>query len=117
MVHYIYSLPAHEKPDVLIDQINNINRFNQQFSVLIVLHLSKRFNLSDEQVKEIAEQPNVLINPERIITGFMDGSLFEAHLSNINHIYSLKINFRHFIFLASNMMFIRPMWEFKKQIL
>lgn len=113
MIHFVYSLPAHEKPDVLVDQINNINRFNREFSILIILHLSKRFVISDEQKKEIAEQPNVIINPESIITGFMDGSLYEAHLSNINHIYSLGINFGHIIFLASNMMFIRPMWELK----
>lgn len=113
MIHFVYSLPAHEKPDVLIDQINNINRFNKQFSILILLHLSKRFFLSDDHIKKLEAQPNVIINPERIITGFMDGSLYEAHLSNISHLYSLGINFGHIIFLASNMMFIRPMREIK----
>jgi len=109
MIDYVYSLPAHEKPQVLIDQITNLNKFNKHFSILIVIHLSQRFNLTDEDVLSIANQPNVLLNPERLITGFMDGSLYEAHLSNISFLYSSKIQFGHIIFIASNMMFVRQM--------
>jgi hypothetical protein len=109
MIDYVYSLPAHEKPQVLIDQIQNINKFNKNFTILIVIHLSQRFNLSDEELKCIASQPNVLVNPERLITGFMDGSLYEAHLSNISTLYSKQIPFGHIIFIASNMMFVRQM--------
>jgi len=109
MIDYVYSLPAHEKPQVLIDQIQNINKFNKNFTILIVIHLSQRFNLSDEELKCIASQPNVLVNPERLITGFMDGSLYEAHLSNISNLYSKQIPFGHIIFIASNMMFVRQM--------
>ena len=109
MIDYVYSLPAHEKPQVLIDQIQNLNKFNKHFSVLIVIHLSQRFNLTDEDLQSIASQPNVLLNPERLITGFMDGSLYEAHLSNISFLYSNKIQFSHIIFIASNMMFVRKM--------
>lgn len=113
MISFAYSLAAHEKPNVLIDQIQNINRYNKKFSIIIVLHLSKIFELNDVDLKEISSQPNVIVNPERLITGFMDGSLYEAHLSNINLIYSKKINFGHIIFLASNLMFVRQMWEIK----
>jgi len=109
MIYYVYSLPAHEKPQVLIDQIQNLNKFNKHFSVLIVIHLSQRFNLTDEDLQSIASQPNVLLNPERLITGFMDGSLYEAHLSNISFLYSNKIQFSHIIFIASNMLFVRKM--------
>ncbi|MFN5362273.1 MAG: hypothetical protein ACK5B4_04280 [Bacteroidota bacterium] len=109
MIDYVYSLPAHEKPQVLIDQIQNLNKFNKHFSVLIVIHLSQRFNLTDEDLQSIASQPNVLLNPERLITGFMDGSLYEAHLSNISFLYSNQIQFSHIIFIASNMMFVRKM--------
>jgi hypothetical protein len=109
MIDYVYSLPAHENPQVLIDQILNINKFNRNFTVLIVIHLSQRFKLSDEELNYISNQPNVLVNPERLITGFMDGSLYEAHLSNISILYSKQITFGHIIFIASNMMFVRQM--------
>jgi hypothetical protein len=109
MIDYVYSLPAHEKPQVLIDQILNLNKFNKHFSILIVIHLSQRFNLTDDEMQSIANQPNVLLNPERLITGFMDGSLYEAHLSNISFLYSNQIQFGHIIFIASNMMFVRQM--------
>ncbi|MFN7541003.1 MAG: hypothetical protein ACK5RQ_13230 [Bacteroidota bacterium] len=117
MISFAYSLAAHEKPNVLIDQIQNINRYNKKFSIIIVLHLSKIFELNDVDLKEILSQPNVIVNPERLITGFMDGSLYEAHLSNINLIYSKKINFGHIIFLASNMLFVRQMIEIKSDFI
>ncbi|MFM6130388.1 MAG: hypothetical protein ACKPBV_16960 [Sphaerospermopsis kisseleviana] len=109
MIDYVYSLPAHEKPQVLIDQIQNLNKFNKNFSVLIVIHLSQRFNLTTEEIESISIQPNVLLNPERLITGFMDGSLYEAHLSNILLLYDKQIQFGHLVFIASNMMFVRQM--------
>jgi len=109
MIHYVYSLPAHEKVAVLEDQINNISRFNQAFSIRIVLHLSKRFLLSQDDLDYLLALPNVMINPERLFTGFMDGSLYEAHLSNIKYVYSQKITFGHIIFIASNLAFVKPM--------
>jgi hypothetical protein len=109
MVHFIYSLPAHEKIEVLVDQINNTNKFNSRFSIRIVLHLSQRFVLSTSEIEILSALPNVLINPERLLTGFMDGSLYEAHLSNISFVYSQQIEFGHIIFLASNLMFVKQM--------
>ena len=109
MISFAYSLAAHEKPTVLIDQIQNINRFNKNYSILIILHLSKIFELTEDELNDISSQPNVLLNPERLITGYMDGSLYEAHLSNINFFYTKEIEFGHIIFLASNMMFVRQM--------
>ena len=90
MIDFIYSLPAHEKIEVLVDQINNTNKFNSQFSIRIVLHLSQRFVLSTSEIEMLAALPNVLINPERLLTGFMDGSLYEAHLSNITFVYCIR---------------------------
>lgn len=109
MINYIYSLPAHEKIEVLVDQINNINKFNEKFSIAIVLHLSKHFLLNETELNRIANLPNVYINPERLITGFMDGSLYEAHLSNILFVYTQKLEFNHIIFIASNLAFVKPM--------
>ena len=117
MVHFIYSLPAHEKVEVLVDQINNTNKFNSRFSIRIVLHLSQRFVLSDNEIAMLAALPNVLINPERLITGFMDGSLYEAHLSNISFVYSQQIEFGHIIFLASNLMFVKQMVTLKSDFI
>jgi hypothetical protein len=117
MVHFIYSLPAHEKFEVLVDQINNTNKFNGRFSIRIVLHLSQRFVLSANEIEMLAALPNVLINPERLLTGFMDGSLYEAHLSNISFVYSQQIEFGHIIFLASNLMFVKQMFALKSDFI
>jgi hypothetical protein len=117
MVHFVYSLPAHERIEVLVDQINNTNKFNNQFSIRIVLHLSQRFVLSYNELEMLAALPNVLINPERLLTGFMDGSLYEAHLSNIAFVYSQKIEFGHIIFIASNLMFVKQMFELKSDFI
>jgi hypothetical protein len=117
MVHFIYSLPAHEKIEVLVDQINNTNKFNSRFSIQIVLHLSHRFVLSTSEIEMLATLPNVLINPERLLTGFMDGSLYEAHLSNITFVFSQQIEFGHIIFLASNMMFVKQMFGLKSDFI
>jgi hypothetical protein len=65
----------------------------------------------------LAALPNVLINPERLLTGFMDGSLYEAHLSNISFVYSQQIEFGHIIFLASNLMFVQQMFELKSDFI
>lgn len=117
MVHFIYSLPAHEKIEVLVDQINNTNKFNSRFSIRIVLHLSQRFVLSANEIEMLAALPNVLINPERLLTGFMDGSLYEAHLSNISFVYSQQFEFGHIIFLASNLMFVKQMFALKSDFI
>ena len=117
MIDFIYSLPAHEKIEVLVDQINNTNKFNSQFSIRIVLHLSQRFVLSTSKIEMLAALPNVLINPERLLTGFMDGSLYEAHLSNISFVYSQQFEFGHIIFLASNLMFVKQMFALKSDFI
>lgn len=117
MVHFIYSLPAHEKIDVLADQIDNINKYNSHFKIKIVIHLSQRFTLTPNELENIAAMPNVLVNPERLLTGFMDGSLYEAHLSNITYIYTQQIAFGHFIFLASNLLFVKQMQPLKSDFI
>jgi len=117
MIDIVYSLPLHENLEVVIDQINNINKYNEHLTIKIVLHLSQKFNLTHDNIASIANQSNVLINPERLITGYIDGSLFEAHLSNINYTYQNQIKFSHIIFLSSNMMFIKQMWKLESDFI
>ncbi len=117
MVHIIYSLPAHEKVEVLADQIENINKYNSHLSIQIVIHLSQRFVLTSDELESLTTMPNVLINPERLLTGFMDGSLYEAHFSNISFLYTQSIEFGHIVFLASNLLFVKQMYPLKSDFI
>jgi hypothetical protein len=117
MIDIVYSLPVHENREVVIDQINNINKYNKHLTIKIVLHLSQRFYLTNDEITSITNLSNVLVNQERLITGYIDGSLFEAHLSNINCIYQNKLEFDHIVFLSSNMMFIRQMWKLESDFI
>jgi hypothetical protein len=36
----IYSIPCHESPECVIDLIKNINYFNSNFSICIILHIN-----------------------------------------------------------------------------
>lgn len=105
----VFSIPVHEKFEVIVDQIININHFNPNCA--IVLHLSKKFDysgtvLSEEQFRQIVEGfGNVFINENRMDTAFYN--IVHTHVSNYEYIAS-KVNFEYFVLTASNEEFIRP---------
>lgn len=110
MKHYslLFSIPVHERLDVVVDQIFNILHFNP--SSAIVLHLSQKFDydnspLSKQDFVSIVSQfPGVLINPESLRTNLLD--IIQVHLSNFGYASSV-IDFDYFCMSASNELFIR----------
>ncbi|MGL5625286.1 hypothetical protein, partial [Cetobacterium sp.] len=78
MYKFCISIPVHEKFDVILDQINNINYFLK--GTMIILHLSKSFEIKDEEIKILESFGNVYINSERVSTKW--GHILHAHISN-----------------------------------
>lgn len=99
------SIPVHENPDVIVDQMQNFSRFFPQ--ARIVLHLSKSAVFSIEFLQKKLDEShisNVLINPTQIETKW--GSIIQAHLANIRYIIS-QGNAEKVIFHSSNDMLIQ----------
>lgn len=104
----VFSIPIHEKFEVVLDQILNFFHFNQDCA--IVYHLSQGFNYKesllskDDFLDAISKIGNVFINPESVRTGGAD--IIQAHLSNFRYINSF-LDFDFFSLCASNELFIK----------
>lgn len=104
----VFSIPIHERLDVVLDQIINITFFNPESC--IVLHISQTANFNDSCVNykkfnEILKQyPQVYINPNRLRTGAYD--IIQTHLSNFCYISSAA-DFDYFCMMSSNELFIK----------
>ena len=104
----VFSIPVHEKTEVVIDQIININHYNENCA--IVLHISKAFdfvnsNVSEKRFVEIVNSfGNVYINDIRLKTIYCN--IVHVHVINFEYIERLA-EFDYFILLASNEEFIR----------
>lgn len=97
----VVSIPVHEKPDVINDQIENLKRFLDQ--PIIVLHISKSFY---EKYKEedICLKKDVYINPSHLETAW--GNIYKTHISNFKYIYNI-LDFDYFIMHSSNDMYVK----------
>lgn len=107
------SIPVHEKPDVIVDQMQN---FEEYFSeAKIILHLSNGANFSKDDLKSQLEQAgltNTLINPIQVETQW--GGIIQAHLANIRYIIKLG-DAEKIIFHSSNDMLVkRGVYEYVK---
>jgi hypothetical protein len=104
----VFSIPIHERFEVVVDQILNFFHYNPNCA--IVFHVSQGFNYKgsaltkDEFTSIINEIGNVYINPETVRTGRDD--IIQAHLSNFKYISS-KADFMFFSLCASNELFIK----------
>lgn len=107
-MNLMFSIPVHEKPEVVIDQIINFQHFNPGCG--IVLHISDKFDFSREKLsykefKSIIEKlPNVYINPVSVRTGISD--IIQAHISNFRYVDGIT-QFEKFCLCASNEIFVK----------
>jgi hypothetical protein len=100
----IYSITAHEKPEVIHDLIRNIKKYNQCNSFLICLHLNhKMFS------NFYTDDPCVVVNPEPYDKKKFTHLILKAHLDNYDYLEKGGIEFRSIMLLASNCMFIKQM--------
>lgn len=77
------SLLVHECPDVIIDQIENLNKF-YNYECVIILHVSKGSTIDVENVISMLLKNkinNVFLNEHRVETKW--GNISNAHMENI----------------------------------
>lgn len=102
------SIPVHEKPDVIINQIQNIKKY---IDAVIILHVSLSATFSREELRNVFVSHNiteddVIINPSSVKTSW--GSIINAHLSNIDFLSSLPLHDQDkIIFHSSNDMLVK----------
>ena len=98
----LFSLPVHERIDIINNQIQNIFKYNPDSK--IILHVNISYKDFDESI--ILKHPNVFINSKRFHYNPGKGLLW-IHTQNFFEAIRLNINFEYFALLASNEMFIR----------
>ncbi len=97
----VFSIPVHEKQDIINNQIENILNFNPNAKIVIHVNKSfKNFNVS------LINYPNVYINKERFNYKFGKGLLW-IHINNFLEALRLNLDFSYFCVISSNEMFIR----------
>lgn len=108
MLDIVFSIPIHERLEVVVDQIINFRHFNPNCG--FIFHFSQNFDyeksgLTRIQFEEIVSKiGNIYINPNSLRTGLSD--IIQAHLSNYQYIKD-KIQYEYFVMSASNELFIK----------
>lgn len=97
----IISIPVHEKPEVIHDQINNINKYFPEAEV--VLHVSKSY-FEQWRIEEIEDIKGVYINPTHLETTW--GDIVLPHVSNFEYIEKLGVDYDYFMMHSSNDMYV-----------
>jgi len=97
----LFSIPVHEKQDIINNQLENI--FNYNAGCKIILHINK--NYTDFDTIE-SNYPNLFINTNRY--KYVHGKgLFWIHAQNFLNAIEQNIDFEYFCIISSNEMFIK----------
>ncbi len=103
----LFSIPVHEKPEVVENQIQNFLKYNPGAAIL--LHISKQ--MPPEEVAQIQQltstYPQLFINSNQLYTGWANGCQFKIHLSNFHYALNQQIPFQYIALHASNDLFIQ----------
>lgn len=97
----LFSIPVHEKQDIVNNQIENIFNFNPNCK--IILHINESFLSFDIN---LSNYKNLFFNKSNIKYN-RGGDLLAFHISNFNYCINNNINFKFFIITASNELFIK----------
>ena len=100
----LFSLPVHERPDILADQLANIRRFCPD--AIVCVHVSPAFAGDLETFRALARAPGVLLNPRRLETVHGRG-LFHVHVSNAMHAVQAHPEIAKVCLISSNELFVR----------
>jgi hypothetical protein len=98
------SIPVHEKPEVVVNQMQNFARYLPEAKV--VLHVSKGAKFSVNELEDVLKKANIsnaLVNPKQVETKW--GSIIQAHIANIRYIIQ-RGDAEKVIFHSSNDMLI-----------
>lgn len=97
----VISIPVHEKPDVINNQIKNIKKYVKK--PIIVLHISSSFYKKYND-SEIEKFDDVYINTTHLDTKW--GGIYQTHVSNFKYIKD-RVSFDYFLMQASNDAFVK----------
>jgi hypothetical protein len=100
----LFSLPVHERPDIVRDQIENLLYFTP--GSLVCVHVSASAAESVDEYKRHCDLPGVFINPRRYETTAGKGIL-HTHISNFEHMAWQGEAFDKVMLISSNEMLIR----------
>lgn len=102
----VFSIPVHEKVEVVVDQVRNFRHYVP--NSVVVLHVARQWLVTDFTIRErLQEEAGVVVNTESLWTGYGDGSVLGAHVSNFRFAVKQGIKFEYFCLHASNDMFVR----------
>ncbi|ENU15169.1 hypothetical protein [Acinetobacter lwoffii] len=102
----LFSIAVHEEYDCVLDMIQNLNYYVPE--CYIILHIKQDFVFD---VKNFSKFSNVFINPEKFMTGYVDGSLLYVHLSNFLLAEKLSLKYQYFSIFGSNQLFVKKGYE------
>ncbi len=100
----LFSLPVHERPDIVEGQISNIARYCPGAAVAI--HVSPVFTGDMAAFKALEKTPGVFVNPNRLPTALGKG-LFHVHAVNFLHGMQCQPATDTVALISSNEMFVR----------
>ena len=98
----IISIPIHERPDVVLDQIRNINHYFPEAE--FVLHINKAF-FEKYNTSTLEGIPGVYLNTTHLQTEW--GNLLPPHLTNIDYLEDNNIQYDYLVFHSSNDLYVR----------
>ena len=107
-----FSLLAHEKPDFLEFQFENLRSFLLDKKVLIIVHFSEPFwNESSEVLEQICnvystDTMKVLINPNHYKTKWCSSPLLDGWITNLEIALNLNYTFKYFTLYSSTELII-----------
>jgi hypothetical protein len=97
----LFSIPVHEKQDIINNHIENILNYNPNSK--IILHINKSFKSFNNN---LSLYKNVYINSISLNYEHSKGLLL-IHINNFLEAIKLNIDFKYFIIISSNEMFIK----------
>jgi hypothetical protein len=103
----VYSLPVHEDIASVIDLIYNIQHFNKNVKSLIILHTNEAISNAIIKHNSIFPKDNVIVNPSVYAASTFNYKILKKHIDNFEYLLSLNIDFKVFMTLASNCLFIK----------
>lgn len=101
MVKIVISIPVHEAPDVVLDQIDNFRKFLAD--PVIIIHISGSTK-TIFPIDDITSRKNVFINPTHLKTDWKN--IISTHISNFKYACSIT-DLDYFVMHSSNDMYVR----------
>ncbi|MCD7110974.1 hypothetical protein LRX75_18225 [Rhizobium sp. DKSPLA3] len=105
MSRLLFSLPVHERPDIVREQIRNIDYFCP--GSVICLHVSAIALGEKETFRALCAADNVLINPQSHETLWSAG-IMHAHISNFLYAMEADVAFDKIVLISSNELLVKP---------